>query len=311
MKLPNGFGSIHKMSGNRRKPWCARKTTGWNEKGHPVYYYVGYYRTKAEAMEALALFNRSPNAQKATFKEVLDLWWEEAEQTSKSAVRIVCESVMPRFKPLLKMRMQDIRLTDMENLVRNETKFVGKNIKTVLGKVFDYAVHHEFVSADRRELVRHIQLADGQSRKVERKIFTREEEANITEPELLILLYTGLRVGELLDLREEDVHIDERWLFVRKAKTKTGIRKVPIAEKIVPLFGCIPTNLRYEQMYDLARKYGHTPHDTRHTFISRMADLGVDERVTKAIVGHRGTDITETVYTHIDMDVLLKAVNCL
>ena len=53
MRLPNSFGSIHKMSGNRRRPWCVRKTTGWNEKGQPIYYYVGYYRTKAEAMEAL------------------------------------------------------------------------------------------------------------------------------------------------------------------------------------------------------------------------------------------------------------------
>lgn len=29
MRLPNGFGSVYKLSGNRRKPWVARKTTGW------------------------------------------------------------------------------------------------------------------------------------------------------------------------------------------------------------------------------------------------------------------------------------------
>ena len=38
MKNPNGYGSVVKLSGNRRKPFCARKTSGWNEKGHPIYF---------------------------------------------------------------------------------------------------------------------------------------------------------------------------------------------------------------------------------------------------------------------------------
>lgn len=28
-KLPNGYGSVYKLSGNRRKPWVAAKTFGW------------------------------------------------------------------------------------------------------------------------------------------------------------------------------------------------------------------------------------------------------------------------------------------
>lgn len=29
MKLPNGYGSVTKLSGNRRKPYLARVTLGW------------------------------------------------------------------------------------------------------------------------------------------------------------------------------------------------------------------------------------------------------------------------------------------
>ena len=30
MKLPNGFGSVYKLPGKRRKPWAASKTlTAW------------------------------------------------------------------------------------------------------------------------------------------------------------------------------------------------------------------------------------------------------------------------------------------
>lgn len=53
---------------------------------------------------------------------------------------------------------------------------------------------------------------------------------------ILILIYTGLRIGKLLDLKKEDIHLEERWFHVRESKTKSGIRDVPIAEKIVPFF---------------------------------------------------------------------------
>lgn len=45
-------------------------------------------------------------------------------------------------------------------------------------------------------------------------------------------------------LKKEDVHIDERWFFIREAKTKSGIKKVPIAEKIVPFFEQWLTTIR-------------------------------------------------------------------
>lgn len=311
MRLPNGYGSVYKMSGARRRPWVARKTTGWNDKGQPIYLYVGYYSSKAEALDGLARYNIAPHARKATFKEVFDLWWESVEPTLKLAVKCSYRSVMPRLAPLMKMRMDEIRLADMESLTRDETKFVGRNIKTVLGHVFTYAVHHELVTADRAELVKHITLSSEASRKLERRIFTEEEEAKVTEPEIIILLYTGLRIGELLALKAEDIHLDERWLYVRESKTSAGIRVVPIAERIVPLFSCLPATMPYAKIKTWFKKYGHLPHDTRHTFISRCADRGIDERVIKAIVGHSGSGITETVYTHLDLSVLLKAVNCL
>ena len=29
MRLPNGYGSVKKLSGNRRNPWIVTKTNGW------------------------------------------------------------------------------------------------------------------------------------------------------------------------------------------------------------------------------------------------------------------------------------------
>ncbi len=50
-------------------------------------------------------------------------------------------------------------------------------------------------------------------------------------PIVLVLIYTGLRIGELLDLKKEDVYLEKRYFDIKEAKTKSGIRSVPIAEK--------------------------------------------------------------------------------
>lgn len=156
------------------------------------------------------------------------------------------------------------------------------------------------------------------------------KDSNIYMSVVLILIYTGLRIGELLDLKKEDVHLNERWFYVRESKTDAGIREVPIAEKIVPLFEywlqrdcgyliCTPENehFLYRNYYDsywtpLMNSLSldkHRPHDTRHTCISLLTEAGVDERIIKKIVGHKGQGVTETVYTHIELPYKLEAIN--
>ena len=51
MKLPNGYGSVVKLSGKRRKPYMVRKTTGYHidpvkEKKVADYIIIGYTATK-------------------------------------------------------------------------------------------------------------------------------------------------------------------------------------------------------------------------------------------------------------------------
>ena len=54
----------------------------------------------------------------------------------------------------------------------------------------------------------------------------------------------------------------------------------------------------------------HTPHCTRHTCISMLAEAQVDQTTIKKIVGHSGAmTMTERVYTHLDVEVLINAIN--
>ena len=53
-----------------------------------------------------------------------------------------------------------------------------------------------------------------------------------------------------------------------------------------------------------------TPHCTRHTCISMLSEAGVQDTTIKKIVGHSGAmTLTEKVYTHLDMQVLVDAIN--
>ena len=89
MKNPNGYGSVVKLSGNRRKPYCARKTSGWNEKGYPIYMVIGYYADRQAAMIALADYNRNPfdiDLSKITMKELFEKWSaRDFQKMSKSS----------------------------------------------------------------------------------------------------------------------------------------------------------------------------------------------------------------------------------
>lgn len=84
---------------------------------------------------------------------------------------------------------------------------------------------------------------------------------------------------------KKDIHLDERWFYVKESKTDAGIREVPIAEKIVPFFEywmnrncdhliCTPDDkpFEYRNYYDSYWKpmmqelslAKYTPHCTRH-----------------------------------------------
>lgn len=50
-----------------------------------------------------------------------------------------------------------------------------------------------------------------------------------------MLLYSGVRISEMLDLKKENVHLNEQYFDVICSKTENGIRKVPIADKVLPI----------------------------------------------------------------------------
>lgn len=56
MRNPNGYESVFKLSGNRRKPFAVRITQGYTGDGKQIYKYLSYHITRRETMQALAAY---------------------------------------------------------------------------------------------------------------------------------------------------------------------------------------------------------------------------------------------------------------
>ena len=347
MKLANGMGTVYKLSGKRRKPYIVRKTVGWEfdeEKGtcKQKYITIGYAETRKKGLEMLMNFNQSPydvNAVKLTFEEVFTRWSTDKYTTiSKSNVNAYnasykcCEALKPKI-------FRDLKLQDLQAVVDT----CGKNyptlrkLKVFFSQLYGYAMKYEICDKDYSQYVDIGKFKNRNPNKVDRTIFADAEINRLWEHKdnkyiqvVLMLIYSGVRVSELLNLKTENVHLAEHYFDVVASKTENGIRKVPIADKVYDFYKqwysyecshLLHTednkSFTYRNYYDTYWKSAmeiiganHKPHDTRHTCISMLAEQEVSPTMIKKIVGHSGAmSLTERVYTRVNIQELLDAIN--
>lgn len=338
MRLPNGYGSIIKNKGNRRKPYQVRITRGWDDNGKQLYSTLGWFEKREEAIIALSEYNSSPydiEANKETFTDVFEKWkLEHYPKVSDNA--IVNYNLAYKYcKAIHKMRFKDIRLTHLQAIIDNSGKGypTRKVIKALMNQLFSFAIKNDIVEKKYSEYV-DVGTNEG---KVNRKPFTKEEIKklfdNVDKLEwtdtVLIMIFSGLRVGELLDLKTENIHLEERYM-IGGLKTKAGINRIiPINKKIEPFIRkyynpeneYLITNFKGNKMqYSNYRrekfdnvmeklKMKHNPHECRHTFASLMDSAGANKLCLKRIIGHSSQDITEDVYTHKTIEELIETID--
>ena len=323
MKNPNGYGCVTKLSGNRRRPWAIKLTKGYTEEGKLQYTYLSYHRTKREAQSALAMYNDDPfSLSKYTFKELYDEYIATQEPTKAYSTIKNHKAAIAHMRPLWDKKVQEIdRLVLQRYFMRLDvTPSILNNIQRTMQQVFKYGVRLGVMPISILQLKKVISAKPTkEANKHVHTLITKEERAELwkraDEPFvrlILVYIYTGLRYRELYELKEEDFHEDELYIEVKHSKTKAGIRCVPICDRIKGLLPImkVPPYTTYHDIFRIVMP-DHMPHDTRHTFISMLAENGVDQKIIKDLVGHSRRGSVTDIYTHITMDKLREAVNTL
>jgi integrase len=342
MRLPNGMGGIYEMKDRkRRNPWRVRVTVGWDEvTKKQLFHTVGYFKSRSEALKALMAYHENPYDLKSdiTFAEVYQRWSDEKFGYISSSNVKAYRASFKCCESLYGMKFVEIRATHLQAVVDK----CGKNyptlrkLKVLFNQMYHYAIGNHICEMDYSD---YVDIVKHKERKAElHKPFTDAEIAALWDNEdrneyvsvVLMLIYSGVRIGELLDLKKENVHLVERYFDVIESKTDAGIRKVPIADKTMPFFekwmqnksdrlicnssgkkftySVFKENYWKQLMEEL--QFDHLPHDTRHTTVSMLAKAEVNQTLIKRIVGHSGAmSLTERVYTHTDIQQLIDAIN--
>lgn len=142
-----------------------------------------------------------------------------------------------------------------------------------------------------------------------------------------VLAFTGLRRGEMLALRWEDVDLDNRRLHVRSGKTAAARRHVAINDRLADILrdlhveesGLVfpseagtPVDPRnFNRAFNRYAPEGLTPHGLRHGAATRMLLKGAPIQVVSAVLGHSSTSITADTYLHSLSEAERDAVDLL
>ena len=346
MKRSNGTGTITKVKERRRKPYKASVTTGWTDDGKQIRKLIGYYRTYDEATIAVSNYNENPydiSGGRATFSDVYEKWSNQKfPHISDSNIKGY-EASYKHCSFLHNKPFKDIGVDDLQYVVDS----CGCNYPTLrkililFSQLYGYAVPRKLTDRDYSEAVDIGKYKAKNPNKRNRTAFSADEIAKIKAVDntdvaqtVLMLIYSGMRIGELLNLKKCDCHLDEQYIDVVAAKTASGIRKVPIADKTLAYWQRFYNKLDSEYLVsmdgrDFHDKKGYTAykdtywapfmdtlefgkrdiHETRHTCSTMLHEAEIYEPKINRILGHSGKTTAENVYTHLDIADLLEAIN--
>lgn len=323
LKRANGTGTVYRKQGRRKKPWVA-------EKNKTV---IGYYETKTAALEALnRLAGRSLDGRyNMTFKEVFEAWKGEHYKELTKSGQSQYDISFKVFSSLHNKKFRDLRTADFQAALEphmGKTHSTVSKYKQLITQMSSWAIREELLTTNFASFVK---LPENV--KKEKDIFSDEdiekleEDGSETAKIILMLIYTGMRIGELFSLPLEDYH---ETYVVGGEKTDAGRNRViPIrpegreyfsyfasqADGAILLSGYtgdkVPNNFRKRNYYPLLDKLGierKTPHATRHTYASRARRDGMPPEILQKILGHANYSTTANIYVHTDIEELVKAV---
>lgn len=333
MRNPNGFGSVVKLSGNRRRPYAVRKTVGFNDKGHPIYLCIGYAENREEGLLMLAEYNRNPyniEDRDITAEELYNRWYDTQHKKMSESLCGAMRAAWKHCTSVYKLSYRTLKSYNIQECIDNCPRGYSTKlqIKSLFRHLDNFALELDIITRSRSILVTAPKIPD-----TTRRPFSKEEIALLWDNRdvpwadtVLMFIYTGMRFSELMNVTAADIDL-KAGTITGGCKTLAGKNRIiPIHPKILPFIDkrlseegeyLISYNGKkcsdyscYKEWNKLMERFSmsHTPHECRHTFRSLMDSAGANKRCIDLIMGHRSRDVGERVYTHKTIEELTAAI---
>ena len=303
-----------------------QKIKGATKRPYVVYKVVGYYSTYDEAVDAL-----NQNRQSLTLQQVYDMWLPSHAKSVSINTLNNYGSAFAHLISIHDVAMNNITYLQLQAIIDHMLSSglsysSCKKVRTLISQLFDYAIINGWCTTNYAKF-----LNLGHNKPVRpHKPFSTQAINRLWRLESplhdipLVLLYTGMRASELINLKARDVNRKQRTIRITSAKTKSGIRTIPVHDRIWPII-----DRRLNTMYvvqecrtysSLSREFNkamraintnHTTHDCRHTFATRLDNEGANYNAKRLLLGHASANVTDGVYTHKSLGQLRKAIRLL
>ena len=284
------------------------------------------------------------------FKAYAQTWMETFKKpklkpkTFQSYVGYLHTHLYPAFGERF---IEEITTQDVQQFMNDRAYLARKSLKSyhdLLAQILDAAVEDKIIPENPAKSKR---LANPSTKEKERMAVPeqqyREIVKNLMKLEssdeklmLALLLFTGMRRGEVLGLRWNDIDFEQKCIHIRRnvthpgnppvigtPKTKSGVRDISFGENLEAILvakkgegfvlgGETPLSRkeyltldgRIKKKIDL---HGATPHVLRHTYLTTAAGENIDPKTLQSMAGQADHQVTMNVYVHPKKENVAKA----
>lgn len=337
-KLPkrgNGTGSVFVLNGK----WTAQITLGWyvkNGKAVAKRHRKTGFRTKKEALGYLASFNADMLGERndPSVQKYIDTYLNGEYRRLSKSKQDAYSYAIERLAPIAHRRIKSLGIKDLQSVIDSAdlTYYPSRDMKTVLSHIYKLAIAEQVVTVN---LSQYLVLPELKT--AEAEAFTPDEITKLWEacedndpiaPFILLMIYTGMMPGELLNTRISNIVISERKIVNVGIKTKTRREAsialpdavIPILEPYVessdpakdPKLVRMNKDTFYREYYETLAKYGIRrlkPYSCRHTTATALS-AKIPAKTLQKVMRHASFQSTQH-YIHPDTQDVLNAVNLL
>ena len=366
----NGEGNIRKRSDGR---WEGRYTAGRDPATGKAIYKNVLAKTQKECKEKLkrAIEKNAKvdtiRAEQYTVGQWMDVWFENCAKikvrpsSHKTYRGYIDNHIKPNIGkiPLSKLSSLDLqklykKLLSGGRVERIESKNQPKglspktvrNINQVISSAMDFAIDQKLIATNPTDGCALPKLEHREMKTLPTEqltSFLREAKESGVFELYYIELATGLRRGELLGLKWEDIDLERGTIQVRRQiaridgeiveaplKTKNSYRVLSIGADAVeilkeqrkrthseyvfpsPTGGPMSPDSVLHMLHRVLKRAGLPKirfHDMRHTFATVALQNGVDIKTVSGMLGHHSAGFTLDTYAHVTTQAQRQAAN--